>query len=806
MFKNYLKIAFRNLVKYKGHAFINLVGLSTGITVCLLVYLFVRHEWTFDRFNKNAHRIYRVIQHERKSTRSAHSFAETPVPLGPTLKQHHPEIVDFARVATSQAIVRRGANRFQERVHLVDPSLLSIFTFPLLQGDPQTALQDPGSVVVTESMAMKYFGDQPALGQQLNIQLGSERRDFVVSGVARDVPRNSSIRFDFLLSFENMKMLMSERARNHWGIIVSETFLELAPRAQPATVAERITATVQDYYNQVFEPGLVQLFLQPLTDIHLNPTYEGGSEPVSHPAYSIVLGSIALLILLIACINFTILTTGRCTYRACEIGVRKVLGANRAQLRRQFWGEATFLSVLATALAVGLAELFLPAFNRLSGQQLSFQYDAISLLVLAGAAGLVGLVAGSYPSLVLSRFSPIAALRGQLKVGREGGLQQALVVTQFTISIALIISTFLMLSQVRYLRSKDLGFDKEQVVVIRPGGSLEENARLLERFRNALQHQLSILSVAGSATTVGQPWAKVGYTDTDGLYREFYSAVVDYDYIKTMKLNIVAGRGFSREVPSDLREAIVVNETLVKEYGWESPIGQHLPSQNFQPHRVIGVLSDFNFQSLHARIKPLVLALDTAPLRGGIENIDGGPLMGMNVISVRLGPGDLPQTLALLERTWKEIAPSLPFQFSFLDDNLEQQYSTEVRLSKIASYSAALAIVIACLGLFSLVAFAAERRTKEIGIRKVLGATVTNVVALLSKDFVKLVLLANIIAWPVAWWAMNKWLQNFAYRISIEWWVFVLAGILALAIALVTVSTQAVRAALANPVESLRYE
>lgn len=485
MLKSYLKIALRNLLKYRGHTLINLVGLSTGITACLLVYLFVRHEWTFDRFHAHADRIYRVIQHERESTRAAHSFAETPVPLAATLEQSHPEVVDFARVVTNRAVVRQGSSSFQERLYLVDPTLLTMFTFPLLSGDPRTALQDPGSIVITESVAKKYFGEQAALGEQLNIQLGSEARDFVVSGVARDVPRNSSIRFDFLLPFENIKELISSQALNHWGIIIPETYLELAPSAQPVKLERRITTTVQTYYDQVFEPGLVQLFLQPLTDIHLNPSYEGGSEPVSHPAYSIVLSSIALMILLVACINFTILATGRCTYRAREIGVRKVLGANRRQVRRQFWGEATCFSVIATVLAVGLAELFLPGFNRLSGLHLVLNYDVVSLLVMGSATVLVGLLAGSYPSLVLSRFNPIAALRGQVKIGRENLLQQGLAVTQFTISIALIVATFLMLSQLHYLRSKNLGFDKEQVVVVRPGGAAEENARVLERFRNA---------------------------------------------------------------------------------------------------------------------------------------------------------------------------------------------------------------------------------------------------------------------------------------------------------------------------------
>jgi putative ABC transport system permease protein len=806
MLKNYFKIALRNLLRQKGYMLINICGLAIGIAACLIVYAFIRHEWTFDRFHERSQQIYRVIQHEREMTREAHSFAETPAPLGPTLAAAHPQVEQFARVFVNTTLVRREQNIFDERLHFVDPALMSIFTFPLVSGDPHQALSDPSSVVITESMAKKYFGADNPIGKTISIQFGSSFQDLVVSGIAEDVPPNSSVRFDFLLSFERIKDVVRPRALELWGIIIVETFVLISPTASPAELEPQFTQTALAHYNQVFEEDLVRLFLQPITDIHLNPAYEGGSEPASNPNYSYILGSIALLVLLIACINFMILSVGRSASRAKEVGMRKVLGAWRVQLQRQFWGEAILLSFFATLLGIALAEIFLPQFNKLAGMRLAFEYDVFTLAALVLITLFVGVVAGSYPALVFSRFSPIESLRGKLQTSRKNYLRQGLVVTQFAISVSLIAATMIMLDQISYLRTKNLGYDKEQVVIVQPNTTAEESMRILEVYRQNLAQHPEVLSVAGSSTTFGRQWAKAGYTASDGVYREFYGVIIDYDYIKTMAFEFVAGRDFSRAITSDAREAIIVNETLAKEYGWENPLGKRLPSVNFPPHQVVGVVKDFNFQSLHEPVKPLLMALGREPLAGGIENIDGGSIRGMNWYSVRLRRGDISNALSLLEAKWREVAPALPFQYSFLDEDLGRQYRNEERMSEIAGYSAALAIFIACLGLLGLAAFTAAQRTKEIGIRKVMGASVSGIVALLSKDFVRLVLIANLIGWPLAYFAMQKWLQDFAYRVDIGVAAFAVTAAAALAIAMFTVSFQAIKAALTNPVDALRYE
>ncbi len=806
MLSSYVKIALRNLVRDRGYSFINIFGLSVGIACCLLIYLFVRHEWTYDSMHRNRDSIVRVLQHEKEMTRSAHTFGETPIPLGPLLAGTHPEVEGMARVIPSRLLVRSGAEAFTERVHLADPSLFSIFTFPLKVGDRRTALQDPSSVVLSASMARKYFGNEDAIGKTLSIQLGPTYQDFLVSAVAEDVPLNSSIRFEILISAEKMKGFFSDRALEAWGIIVVETFLQVAPGADRDELAAAMTKTALERYDQVFEPGLVQLILQPLEAIHFGIDVEGGGEPTSNPLYSYILASVAVLILLIACINFVILAVGRSTKRAKEVGMRKVLGAWQQQLRRQFLGEAFLLSALALILGIVLAELLLPTFADLAGISLTFSYDGITILFFAGLTVLISLAAGGYPAFVLSRFMPVETLKGQLRVGGNQLLRQGLVVLQFAISISLIAVTLTMLNQIRFMREKSLGFDKEQVVVITPAGNAEQRARAYELLRNRLLGSPEVAGITSSATQVGRQWAKAGYTATDKVYREFYGSTVDHDFIRTMALQIAEGRDFSREMTSDMKDAIIVNEALVRQYGWTNPIGQHLPGPNFPPHRVIGVVKDFNFHSLHSPVEPLVLALDRAPLAGGIENIDGGSIAGVNVISVRLRKGDLRSSIASLERIWKELSPGLPFRYSFLDEDIGQQYHQEERLTNIAGYSAGLAIVIACMGLFGLAAFTAEQRTKEIGIRKVLGASVSGIVTQLSKEFLGLVVLANIVALPAAYYCMELWLQDFSYRVSIGAGTLLFSASLALIIAWATVGYQAVRAAMANPVEALRYE
>jgi putative ABC transport system permease protein len=806
MLHNFIKVALRNMIRQRGYTVINVVGLAVGIACCLIIYTFVRHEWTYDRFHEDADRIYRVIQHEKEMTRDAYWFASTPVPLGPTLQETHPEIEEFARVFARTVMIKIGNEIFTERIHHADPSIFSIFSFPLIQGDPARALESINSIVITESTAYKLFGTTDATGERISVQFGNEFLDFFVSGVARDIPTNSSIRFDVLLPYETMRSLFSERALQTWGIIINETYFKLTPTADPAGLEQAITATALTHYNQVFEEDLVFLYLQPITDIHLNTRYGDGIEITSSPMYSYTLAGIAILVLLIGCINFMILSVGRSMGRAKEIGIRKVLGAHRTHVQRQFWGESIIMSLFATVFGIALAELFLPTFNVLANARLSFSYDAITIGTVLATALIVGTIAGSYPALMLSGYSPISAIRGAALLGGKDSIRKAMIVTQFAISVFLIATTTIMIRQLDYIRSTGLGFDKEQVVVVQSGRFGEESEQLLERFRQELKQQPGIVNLSGSATTFGQQWAKLGYTATDGSYREFYGATVDHDFIPTMGLELAAGRNFSLVISSDPHEAVIVNETLTKQYGWDDPIGQSLPGSQFPAHRVVGVVKDFNFQSLHSPIMPLLIALTPSPIASGIENVDGGAVTGKRWINIRIRPENITSTLTVIEQTWASVSPGLPLRFTFLDDDIQRQYLAEERMSRIAGYSAVLAIGIACMGLFSLAAFIAERRTKEIGIRKVLGASVLGIAGMFAVEFLKLVVMAGLIASPFVYYILNSWLQDYAYRVEIGFGTLAFALICVLLVALLTVSYQTVKAALSNPVESLKYE
>lgn len=806
MLTNYFIIALRNLRRQKLYTLITVIGLAVGMAVCLLIFVFVRHEWTFDHVHANADRIFRVIQHEKAMTRSAHSFAETPIPLAPTLKETYPEVEQYCRVLANTTLVQVQNKSFSERVHLADPSIFSMFTLPLRHGNPSEALSKPENVVLSVSMAKKLFGSSEAVGKRLSVQVRDGMKEYLVAGIAEDVPANSSVRFDILASFENTKTLFNPRAQTAWGIIIPETYLLLSEKATPAALEQKFTSAALLFYNNVFEKDLVQLFLQPLKDIHLNTAIEGGIEQKGNRATSFVLACVAVLILIIACSNFVIISLGRSVRRANEVGIRKVFGALSGQVRLQFVLEATLLTLISLVLGIVLAELLLPSFNALAILHLSFHYDAMTLGVILLLALFVGCVAGSYPAFVLSILQPSAILKGTTKFIGSGRLRSGLIVGQFAISIVLIVFTLVMMQQLRYMQTKHPGFSKEQVVLIKTGLRPQEASGVYENFRNAVQQRSDVLGVAGSATTVGGEFAKVGFTADNTVYHEFYATTVDENYLPTMGIQLVSGRNFQRDVSTDRFEALIVNEAFVKHFGWQNPLEQKLPSKQFPQHRIIGVMQDFHFQSLHNAIAPMALVIRVDSIGRGIENVDGGSLRGINVIALRLAPGNIPASLAAVEQIWKQVAPSKPFDYSFLDKNLEEQYRNEERTSKLAVIAAFLAITIACMGLFSLAALVTEQRVKEIGIRKVLGASVASIITLLSKDFLKLVAIGFVLAVPLAYWSAGKWLQDFAYRIEVSWWLLASAGVMAIAIAFMTVASQAWSAARANPIQSIKYE
>jgi putative ABC transport system permease protein len=810
MLRNYLKTALRNLLRSKLYSLINIIGLAVGISFSLLIILFVTDEWSFDRFHPDADRIYRVAARETEADGRQSINVSTSLMLGPMLKENLPEAEAFVRVDRIRNMVRRGERVFQEDIHLADSNFFEVFNFPLIKGNPATVLAQPFNLVLTESAARKYFGStDEAFGSTLTVRVdGNNPYDFTVAGIAQDVPTNSSIRFEYLIPFSHSRKLYSEKSFTSLFQIYVETYVRLTPEHDLNQAKARMQSAVKNVLGDRYREDMYTVLFQPITDIRLNTDFPEGMEPISDPAYSYILGTLALFVLLIAGINFITLSLGRSMSRAKEVGIRKVVGAVRSQLIGQFWGEAVITSLLALMLGVVLAKAALPVFNSLAGKTLSYPVFSTYTLGAVVLAVLVGLLAGAYPALFLSRFNPVAVLKGKSgEAGMRPGarLQQGLVVLQFTLSIGLIICTLLMSQQLRFLQHKNLGFDREQLVVIPTGVPYAEAMPLVERFKNELGTHTAVADISAAVFTLGEEWIWAQYHSTDGVSREFRFNVIDPDFIPTLRMDLAAGRNFSPEISSDSSMAIIVNEALVAEYGWDDPIGQQLPGKNFRPHQVIGVVKDFNFQSLHTPVQPLILAMNDEVALSGVENVTVNASSRRKII-VRIKPGDVPGTLALLESTWTKIAPNLPYAYSFMDEALNRQYQAEQRLGNIMQYATGFAVFIACLGLFSLATLVVQKRQKDIGIRKVLGASVESIVLMFLREFLRLIALAFLIATPLAYLAMHHWLQDFAYRIPVRADTFLLAAMLVAGIAVFTVAFQVIKAALANPVKSLRSE
>ncbi|MCI0692140.1 ABC transporter permease [candidate division KSB1 bacterium] len=806
MLKNYLKIAWRNLLRQKLYAFINIFGLAIGLAFCALIFLYVRDELTFDRFHEQRDQIYRVYKaYYNPDGSNDRNDVWLPMPLGPAMRADLPEVEQYVRFQQRQYFVKAGTEAVKDEIVFADASIFEVFTFPLLRGEPKTALADLNNVVLSEKMARKYFGDTDPTGQRLGIRLSDRFEDFIVTGIAKEAPGNSSIRFDILVPFSRV-MLLDAGAADQWGWNSYFTFVQVKENTVMADLEEKLIAFRAKYFpNEVQKlrnegrwsgDGIpVRYHLQPLTDIHLNTQIDGGLTPPSNPSYSYILGSIALGVLLIACINFMTLAIGRSASRAREIGLRKVVGAPRTQLMRQFWGEAILLSCLALAIGIGLAELLLPVFNDLAGKTLRFDYvsNADTLLALLFLVLGTGLVAGSYPALLLSRIQPVETLKNRLKLGGSNVVTRLLVVLQFTLSVFLIVSTFVMLRQLRYIQSKDLGFDKEQVVVIPLQGL--DGQRVLRLFQNELGNRRDIAGVTGISNAFAWGTYRQGFKHK-GEEKAVYIYGVESNFLDVLGMDLVAGRNFDPKRVTDSTHAVIINEAMARDFGWSDPVGQVVSGlfedKPWRNPTVIGVVKDFNFRSLHNPVEPMFISL-------GMNNT-------IYFMLVRIRPGDMAGALAALRIAWEKVAPEVPFTYNFLDDDLDRQYQSEQRWGRIVGYASLFAIMVACLGLFGLAALTVAGRTKEIGIRKVLGASITSVTTLISKNFAWLVFIGIVLAVPAAYFTMSQWLEGFAYRIDIGWWVFVFAGGIALLIALLTVSAQAIKAALANPVEALRYE
>jgi putative ABC transport system permease protein len=803
MFKNYFKVALRYLLRYKTYTAINILGLAVGITCCVLIMLFVRSEFSYDRFNTKSDRIYRVWQEEKFQ---GENFVNTvtPIPMGPAMKSNLPEVETICRVYQTSTLIKLGNKSFSENITMVDPGLFKMFDFTLLQGDRNDPFPTDNSVIVIPEIAKKYFGNENAVGKSFEMQLGDEKKLFTVAGIAEPAPEESSIKYDILFSYANDKLLFREGLLHSWLNIFNETYVLLKSNTNVANLEKKFPALLKQQLGEDYGTEEFYMHLQPLTAIHLDSSLPAGNQPISNTKYSYILATIGILILLVACINFITLSIGRSTTRALEVGVRKALGAARKQLIRQFWGEALLVTVIAVIIGLLGAFLLLKPFNQIINRNLVFHFDPLFIVFCILLMCVIALIAGVYPAIVLSGFNPVEVLKGKLSLRNNAGLfRKGLIVGQFAASIVMIICTMIIGEQMNYLQHRDLGYNKDQVIVVPTHKKRAEGFPLAQLYKNELLKHPQVQSVSASTFSFAESsWASLGYSDDKKQFHSFQYNEVDASFIETMQIPVLQGRSFSTGNPADSNNSILVNETLVKEYGIKDPVGKKFGKYSQQ---IVGVLKDFNYESLHNKISPLVVSLkfDTIARQSSSISFLNEP---QPRISVRMKEGNLQDNINILKQAWQAVAPNQDFEYHFLDEKLATAYEQEQKSATVVKIASGLSIFIACMGLFGLATLTVTRRTKEIGIRKVLGANAMQLVRLLSKDFLLLVVIAALIAFPVAWWAMQTWLSDFAYRTSISWWVFVLAGIASIVVAFITISTQAVKAAMENPVKSLRTE
>jgi len=793
MLKNYLIITLRTFRKHKGYSFINIAGLAVGMACSILILLWVRDELGYDRFHSRASEIYRVYRDEAATALGTKSALTSP-PMAASLKKDFPEVTRATRFGTwGRRLITFGDRSFSETGYMhVDPDFFEMFSFPFALGDPRTAFASLHSVILTERAAAKYFGRDNPMGKRLTID---HRFDVVVTGVLEDFPPNSSLDFSLLSPFDLLiTEYLGEEAGNNWLANSFSTFVLL----KPDIAAREFNRKLEGYLQRYSEEDTDRLAAQPLTDIHLRSGLGHDYASTGSIKYVWILITLALFILAIASINFMNLTTARSANRAREVGLRKVVGARRPQLVRQFFGESILMSLLALAAALILVELILPPFNELAGKHLATEWPK-NLPLLLGCFGLAlvtGLLSGSYPALLLSSFQPIRVFRGPLRsAGSSPVFRKTLVIVQFALSILLITGTVVVSRQTAFMRNKDLGFNRDRILHLRIFGELNQKYPVIrERF---LQNP-DVLAVTASLALPTDIQNSPGRPDWEGKdpgnKMEIKADFVDFDYIETFGVPIVEGRSFSRSHPTDSDEAYIVNEEALRRMGLNRPaVGKRFAFYAFgaKQGQIIGVMKDAHFQALHHKIEPLVFKINPDMFR---------------FFYIKIRAGDIPRILSSLEKTWASLNLGYPFEYRFLDEDFNTLYQTETRVGTLFRTFAALAIFVACLGLFGLASFMAEQRVREIGVRKVLGASAADIFILLSREFMILILVANIFAWPAAFILMKTWLRGFAYRIDFEAWFFLIAAGIALSTAMLTVSVLTRRAARANPASALRWD
>ncbi len=843
MLKNYLTIALRNLVRYKIYTAINALGLATGIAFCLLTFLYVRHEWTYDQFHEKSDRIFRLgMSGGTYGGRDNAIHVRLSDQIGPLMRENIPQFAHVVRINEGPGTVSHGNNTFEVKSLFTDEDFFQLFTFPLIYGDPKTALANPNSIVLTQSAAKKYFGQTDVVGREINIRdkiWNETEKTFVIAGIAHDPPENSSIQFDLIFSQASRpssknkitSFIMTPDGKTERKEITppvfmrgrNVTYIQLIDNVQLADVAPVLNAFVEanktssgNFHSKRKTPDLT-LHLQPIADIHFDREITNGLSAPSNPAYSYILAGIALSVLLVACINFTNLAIARSATRAREVGIRKVVGAMRFQLMKQFWGESLLLTGVGMLLGLALTEFFLSTFNALTQVNLTLNYQPSLSGLLFGMVLLlvISLVSGIYPALVLSGFDPIAVLKNRFNIGGRSWSGRVLIVGQFVVAILFLIATLVMSRQLTFLKEKNLGLNESQVVLITPRYSSPDRQQhhlRLQLFKQELKRHPQIVNATQSRLfshlEADSDTRKSNITFPNGEIVEKAEISVDYDFFDTLGINLLAGRNFSPNFGTDATQAVLVNKTFVERAQLEQPINTTLPMtkmmasfatgdslpkvQQIKDPKIIGVVDDFHLRSLHYALPPLVIFLDAVSLSSDFL--------------VRIRPERMAETLAFMAEKWQSISGDAPFDYVFLDENFDRLYREEERWGTIVQYASFFALFVACLGVLGLTSLAITRRTKEIGIRKVLGASNHHIVALLSREFVVLILIANLIAWPIAHYGVEHWLRDFAYRIDAGMGLFLLGGLLVFLTALLTIGIQALKAAQRNPVHALRYE
>lgn len=793
MLRNYLKIVWRNLTKHRAFTFINVMGLAVGMTACFLIFLYVNFELSYDHFHSKGDRVYRLAC-DIKTPSDTIRAGISSWAFGPALQKEFPEIEAFTRVSGESMLVNMGDKKYQEEgTMFADSTFFKVFDYKLVSGNPGTALKEPLSIVLTETTARKYFDKENPIGKV--VKLGNKLLPATITGVVKDFPANTLLQADMIVSMSTFRESFHRTLDEEWGNFGAITFLLLKPGADRGALNRKFPAFLEKAVGEASRKS--QMFftfsLEPLKDLYLYATHDSLEKGSISNVY--VFSIIAIFILLIACINFINLTTARAAERAKEVGIRKVVGAQRSQLAWQFLGESLLLCLAGCLLAILLSAMLMPLFNQLAGKTISngIWHNPKSVLWLVLAAVVIGLLAGFYPAAVLSNFQPITVLKGRFSSGMRGvALRKGLVLAQFTISISLIIATIIVYRQMHFMRSHDLGFSQQQTLVVETS---EDPAQVVFKKEIAMLPGILATSISASVPGGGNSGA---YSEVQNKQGDFQVAnldayFVDFDYIPLFKMKMVAGRTFSKDFGTDSTHAMVVNEAAVKMLGFSKPeeaLGKRYRQWGSEG-QIIGVVKNFHFRSLQEDIKPLTMRIDPEHYR---------------IVSAKITGDDVSKIVKEVEEKWKALVPNRPFKYYFLDDFFDRQYRGQQRFGKLFLYFAVLAILISCMGLLGLAAYSTLQRTREIGVRKVLGASVADIVNLLSVDFLKLVLIAFVIAVPVSWFFMLKWLQDFAYKATLSWWIFAAAGGIAIAITLLTISFQAIRAAIANPVRSLRSE